>query len=184
MPLAALQIGSTLPGTPEPNSGQANGSHSYARSDKHCHRQAVFVRRLAAWRWLGKNGRVERWRGGLGFGIIPCRGFPVCVSLSTCRAPFPPPAHRTGRADFPHPALGQGSWFRPRVATGKFLDVQQAKLAFEIAFGILAASLPLALELPFVTTDGPDDTRADARGGTPRSRFRNRSNWPTRATPD
>ena len=23
-------------------------------------------------------------------------------------APFPLPAHRTGRADFPHPALGQG----------------------------------------------------------------------------
>ena len=27
-------------------------------------------------------------------------------------APFPPPAHRTGRADLPHPALGEGSRFR------------------------------------------------------------------------
>src|SRR6266481_1889438 len=29
-----------------------------------------------------------------------------CLSGSTM-APFPYPAHRTGRADFPHPALGQ-----------------------------------------------------------------------------
>src|SRR5450631_3704896 len=29
-----------------------------------------------------------------------------CLSGSTM-APFPHPAHRTGRADFPHPALGQ-----------------------------------------------------------------------------
>ena len=53
-------------------------------------------------------GRVERWRGGVGFGVIPCLGFPVCVSIAACRAPFPPPAHQTGRADFPHPAFGQG----------------------------------------------------------------------------
>ncbi len=56
-------------------------------------------------------GRVERWRGGLGFGIILGRGFPGCVSIATCHAPFPPPAHRTGRAVFPHPALGQGFTF-------------------------------------------------------------------------
>ena len=58
-------------------------------------------------------GRVERWRGGVGFGIIPCRGFPVRVSIAACHAPFPPPAHRTGRADFPHPALGQGFTLSP-----------------------------------------------------------------------
>jgi hypothetical protein len=61
-----------------------------------------------------ENGRVERWRGGVGFDIILFRGFPGCVSIVACRAPFPPPAHRTGRADFPHPALGQGSWVRRR----------------------------------------------------------------------
>ena len=31
-------------------------------------------------------------------------------------APFPPPAHRTGQADFPHPALGLNSLERPRWA--------------------------------------------------------------------
>jgi hypothetical protein len=71
-----------------------------------------------------EKGRVERWRGGVGFDIILFRGFPGCVSIVACRAPFPPPAHRTGRADFPHPALGQGSWVRPRVATRKSSQVQ------------------------------------------------------------
>jgi len=39
-------------------------------------------------------GRVETWRGG---GV----------------APFPRSAHRTGRAVFPHPALGEGIMFQP-----------------------------------------------------------------------
>ena len=52
-------------------------------------------------------GRVEVWRGGLGFGLLPCQGFPVRGAISACHAPFPHPAHRTGRADFPHPALLQ-----------------------------------------------------------------------------
>jgi transposase len=34
-------------------------------------------------------GRVERWRGGLGFGLLPCQGFPVRGAISACRAPFP-----------------------------------------------------------------------------------------------
>ena len=46
--------------------------------------------------------------------------------LVPCRAPFPDPAHRTGRADFPHPALAEGltpspTGIRitsPRAATG------------------------------------------------------------------
>jgi hypothetical protein len=32
----------------------------------------------------------------------------------TANAPFPLPAHRTGRADFPHPALRLASWQGPR----------------------------------------------------------------------
>jgi len=52
-------------------------------------------------------GRVEVWRGGLGFGLLLCQGFPVCGAISACHAPFPHPAPRTGRAAFPHPALLQ-----------------------------------------------------------------------------
>src|SRR5580658_4097128 len=47
--------------------------------------------RLVGELWgLVRLGRVEEWRGCLG---------PEAI------APFPLPAHRTGRADFPHPAL-------------------------------------------------------------------------------
>src|SRR5208283_4757759 len=60
------------------------------------------------------GGRVERWRGGLGFGLLLGQGFPVCGAISVCHAPFPPPAHRTGRADFPHPALRLASPSSPR----------------------------------------------------------------------
>jgi transposase len=36
-------------------------------------------------------GRVEGWRGGLGFGLLPCQGFPVRGAIAACRAPFPHP---------------------------------------------------------------------------------------------
>jgi hypothetical protein len=45
---------------------------------------------------LGCNGRVEDGRGSLGH-------------AATLRFPSPLPAHRTGRADFPHPALRPAS---------------------------------------------------------------------------
>ena len=53
------------------------------------------------------NGRVEMWRGFFRSDISVSAPFVWrCLSGSTV-APFPHPAHRTGRADFPHPALGQ-----------------------------------------------------------------------------
>ena len=58
------------------------------------------------------TSRVENWRGGLGYGLLLFQGFPVCGAMSACHAPFPVPAHRTGQADFPHPALGQGGTLR------------------------------------------------------------------------
>ncbi len=49
--------------------------------------------------------RVEMWRGGLGVAYrFPALSF-AGASLAD-HAPSPLPAHRTGRADFPHPALG------------------------------------------------------------------------------
>ena len=54
-----------------------------------------------------RNGRVEMWRGGCRPNISVAAPFVWrCLTGSTV-APFPHPAHRTGRADFPHPALGQ-----------------------------------------------------------------------------
>jgi hypothetical protein len=40
------------------------------------------------------------------------------ASIGFGLALFPVPAHRTGLADFPHPALGKDSRFRPRKARG------------------------------------------------------------------
>ena len=51
--------------------------------------------------------RVEMWRGGCRSDIsVPAPFVWRCLTSSTM-APFPHPAHRTGQADFPHPALGQ-----------------------------------------------------------------------------
>ena len=47
------------------------------------------------------------WRGGFRQNISVAASFVWrCLNGSTM-APFPHPAHRTGQADFPHPALGQ-----------------------------------------------------------------------------
>ena len=51
--------------------------------------------------------RVEMWRGGCRSNISVSASFVWrCLSGSTM-TPFPHPSHRTGHADFPHPALGQ-----------------------------------------------------------------------------
>ena len=83
----------------EPNSA-LGGAISYLL--KHWEKLTLFLRVPGA-----PLGRVEVWRGGLGFGLLRCQGFPVRGAISVCHAPFPHPAHRTGRADFPHPALLQ-----------------------------------------------------------------------------
>ena len=59
-----------------------------------------------------KSGRVETWRGGdrIGESLFP---HVVRGASFQAIAPSPRPAHRTGRADFPHPALGQGIMLSP-----------------------------------------------------------------------
>jgi hypothetical protein len=59
-------------------------------------------------------GRVEVWRGDVRLSMsVPAPFVWRCLSGSAV-APFPHPAHRTGHADFPHPALGQD--FTPSFA--------------------------------------------------------------------
>ena len=63
----------------------------------------------------------------------------VCRCLTSFTAlPFPHPAHRTGRADLPHPALGEDSRNRPRP-----LHVTPSA-TFENSWGVvrLIANLP------------------------------------------
>src|ERR1700735_731548 len=52
-------------------------------------------------------GRVEMWRGDVRLSMSVSAPFVWRCLSGSAVAPFPHPAHRTGRADFPHPALGQ-----------------------------------------------------------------------------
>ena len=54
-------------------------------------------------------------------------GFRRAASVRFDMVLFPLPAHRTGRAGFPHPALGESSRFRPRKASSPFGKTDQAK---------------------------------------------------------
>src|SRR5207248_5669446 len=64
-------------------------------------------------------GRVGVWRSGGRLNISVAAPFVWrCLTGSTL-APFPHPAHRTGHADFPHPALGQDITPYPRRAATK-----------------------------------------------------------------
>ncbi len=54
-----------------------------------------------------ENGRVEMWRGGVRLSLSVAASFGWRCLNSLTITPFPHPAHRTGHADLPHPALGQ-----------------------------------------------------------------------------
>jgi hypothetical protein len=47
------------------------------------------------------------WRGGCRLNISVAASFVWRCLSGSPMTPFPHPAHRTGHADFPHPALGQ-----------------------------------------------------------------------------
>src|SRR6202521_89426 len=51
--------------------------------------------------------RVEMWRGGFRPNISVAASFVWRRLRGSAMTPFPHPAHRTGHADLPHPALGQ-----------------------------------------------------------------------------
>src|SRR5208337_3533807 len=51
--------------------------------------------------------RVEVWRGDVRLSMSVSAPFVWRCLSGSAVAPFPHPAHRTGQADFPHPALGQ-----------------------------------------------------------------------------
>ncbi len=64
-----------------------------------------------------------------------------CGALAAVAAPFPHPAHRTGRADFPHPALGQDFTPSPTAshapATAALPAPQSARLPHRLSRGLL-----------------------------------------------
>ena len=62
-------------------------------------------------------GRVEMWRGDRRLGLSVAAPFVWRCPSSFTVVPFPHPAHRTGRADFPHPALFQN--IKPSHSKGR-----------------------------------------------------------------
>ena len=60
------------------------------------------------------ESRVENRRSNCSLPVDIRRGFRRATSVRFGLVLFPVPAHRTGLADFPHPALGKDSRFRPR----------------------------------------------------------------------
>src|SRR3990170_9154745 len=52
----------------------------------------------------------------------------MSISPSRTHDPFPPRPHRTGRADFPHPALGQVSRARMRREEASDFDDAEATI--------------------------------------------------------
>ena len=66
------------------------------------------------------------WRGGFRPNISVAASFVWRCLSSSAMAPFPHPAHRTGQADFPHPALGQDFTLlraTPSAASEPFLEL-------------------------------------------------------------
>ena len=64
------------------------------------------------------GSRVENRRSDCSLPVAIRRGFRRVASVRFGLVLFPVPAHRTGLADFPHPALGKDSRFCPRKACG------------------------------------------------------------------
>jgi hypothetical protein len=71
---------------------------------------AEFERRAAVDAAGAVDGRVEEWRGGVQGRRRQTRATPFVAALAEKPiAPFPLPAHRTGRDHLGHPALGRVS---------------------------------------------------------------------------
>src|SRR6266446_2393085 len=66
--------------------------------------------------------RVEMWRVGCRLNISVAASFVWRCLSGSAMTPFPHPAHRTGQADLPHPALGVG-WARGADRASNDADV-------------------------------------------------------------
>jgi hypothetical protein len=64
------------------------------------------------------GSRVENRRRSFSLPVGSRLGFRLVTSVRFGVVLFPVPAHRTGLAVFPHPALGKDSCFRPRKTRG------------------------------------------------------------------
>jgi hypothetical protein len=99
-----------------------------ARPPTRDRRQTVRLTLITLARQVGLSaefGRVEMWRGDFRPNISVTAPFVWRCLTSSPVAPFPHPAHRTGHADLPHPALGQD--VTPSPTTGRVLARSDAR---------------------------------------------------------
>ena len=71
---------------------------------------------------------VENRRSNCSLPVVSRMGFRLVTSVRFGLVLFPVPAHRTGLAVFPHPALGKDSRFRPRMLRRLIKDITVEKL--------------------------------------------------------
>jgi hypothetical protein len=84
----------------------------------------------------------------VGMGVICCRLPSPSAGVSVpAVTPFPVPAHRTGRAVFPHPAPEPGITRSPAVAAAAFLGLKEPEGLVQVLDGIACRSPTLDLVL-------------------------------------
>src|SRR5436190_13599379 len=72
------------------------------------------------------------WRGGGRSNISVAAPFVWRCLTGSAMAPFPHPAHRTGQADLPHPALGQDVTPSPRRAATKLGQAYEPEVLVKV----------------------------------------------------
>lgn len=110
-------------------------------------------------------GRVEMWRGGRRFRLSVSTPFVRWCPSSVALAPFPHPAHRTGRADFPHPALFQH--IKPSRSHGRYSSAAGGSIPrFHRGTGRSIGGTPFPACRVCASTRSSDDApRSDRSGG-------------------
>jgi hypothetical protein len=135
--------------------GSGVGTAHYGIGSKRAQRVAEERARFELNRQLERDAelvrRVEVWRGGLGRSLFSPVGppFRLRVSHHLDHAPSPHPAHRTGRAGLPHPALGQNTHsLRSRHGYGsKLAELHQSQFLVQVTARVACVSRPRLLVL-------------------------------------
>ena len=90
-------------------------------------------------------GRVEVWRGGCRPNISVAAPFVWRCLTGSALAPSPHPAHRTGHADLPHPALGQDTTPRSRATPSAVLEHSSELIGCPISRSLTTSCVCLEL---------------------------------------
>ena len=109
-------------------------------------------------------GRVEMWRGSGRLGLSVAAPFVWRCPSNSALTPFPHPAHRTGRADFPHPALFQH--IRPSHSSGRRTQAAGVSVpAFHGGTGRSIGGTPFPACRVCASTRFADGARRSCRSG-------------------